>query len=100
MGDSAYARQGETIREHATDAKDLTNLKECRNRPLSADEKARNNTKSKAWGKVEHPFLILKRVFGFNKVRYRGLGKNATRLFVACGLVILYMARRRLLQPT
>jgi IS5 family transposase len=50
--------------------------------------------------KVEHPFLILKRVFGFTKVRYRGLEKNATRLFVTCGLVNLYMARRRLLQTT
>ena len=50
--------------------------------------------------KAEHPFLILKRVFGFAKVRYRGLDKNATRLFVACGLVNLYMVRRRLLRAT
>ena len=42
----------------------------------------------------------LKRIFGFNKVRYRGLDKNANRLFVACGLVNLYMARRQLLRPT
>jgi len=32
------------------------------------------------------------------KARYRGLDKNANRLFVACGLVNLYMARRQLLQ--
>jgi IS5 family transposase len=50
--------------------------------------------------KVEHPFLVLKRVFGFTKVRYRGLDKNATRLFVACGLVNVYMVRRRLLRTT
>ena len=50
--------------------------------------------------KAEHPFLILKRIFGFSKVRYRGLDKNANRLFVACGLVNLYMARRRLLRST
>jgi IS5 family transposase len=49
--------------------------------------------------KGEHPFLILKRVFGFDKVRYRGIDKNATRLFVACGLVNLFMARRTLLKP-
>ena len=48
----------------------------------------------------EHPFLILKRIFDFNKVRYRGLDKNANRLFVACGLVNLYMVRRHLLRPT
>jgi IS5 family transposase len=99
-GDSAYTGQGDEIRKHAPGAKDFTNQKGCRNRPLSDEEKARNKTKSKVRAKVEHPFLILKRVFGFNKVRYRGLDKNATRLFVACGLVNLYMARRRLLQPT
>lgn len=99
-GDSAYTGQGDEIRKHAPGAKDFTNQKGCRNRPLSDEEKARNKTKSKVRAKVEHPFLILKRVFGFNKVRYRGLDKNATRLFVACGLVNLYMVRRRLLQPT
>ena len=99
-GDSAYASQGDAIREHAPNAKDFTNQKGSRNRPLSDKEKARNKTKSKVRAKVEHPFLILKRVFGFTKVRYRGLEKNATRLFVACGLVNLYMVRRRLLRTT
>lgn len=99
-GDSAYAGQGDTIREQAPDAKDFTHKKGCRNRPLSDGDKAKNKTKSKVRAKVEHPFLILKRVFGFTKVRYRGLEKNATRLFVACGLINLYMVRRRLLRAT
>ena len=43
---------------------------------------------------MEHPFLVIKQIFSFTKVRYRGLEKNATRLFVACGLVNLYLARR------
>ncbi len=99
-GDSAYTGQGEVIREHAPNAKDFTNKKGCRNRPLSDDKKAKNKTKSKVRAKVEHPFLILKRIFGFNKVRYRGLDRNANRLFVACGLVNLFMARKVLLRPT
>lgn len=99
-GDSAYSGQGEVIRKAAPKAKDFTNKKAHRNRPLSAEDKARNTTKSRVRAKVEHPFLILKRIFGFNKVRYRGLDKNANRLFVACGLVNLYMARRLLLRPT
>jgi IS5 family transposase len=99
-GDSAYTGQGDTIREHAPNARDLTHRKGNRHRPLSDEEKARNKSKSKVRAKVEHPFLILKRVFGFAKVRYRGLEKNATRLFVACGLVNLYMVRRRLLRAT
>jgi len=99
-GDSAYTGQGDEIRKHAPRAKDFTNQKGYRSRPLSDDEKAKNKTKSKVRAKVEHPFLILKQVFGFKKVRYRGLDKNANRLFVACGLVNLYMARKVLLRPT
>ena len=99
-GDSAYAGQGDVISEHAPKAKDFTNQKGCRNRPLSKEDAEKNRTKSKVRSKVEHPFLVLKRIFGFNKVRYRGLDKNANRLFVACGLVNLYMARRQLLRPT
>jgi len=96
-GDSAYSGQGTVIREHAPEAKDFTRKKACRNRPLSDVEKSKNKTKSKVRAKVEHPFLVIKRIFGFCKVRYRGLMKNANRLFVACGLTNLYMARRRLL---
>ena len=88
------------LHEHAPNAKDFTNKKGCRNRPLSEEDADKNRTKSKVRSKVEHPFLVLKRIFGFNKVRYRGLDKNANRLFVACGLVNLYMARRQLLRPT
>lgn len=99
-GDSAYAGQGDVIRDKAPNAKDFTNKKGCRNRPLCDEDDARNRTKSKVRAKVEHPFLILKNIFGFRKVRYRGLDKNASRLFVACGLVNLYMARRHLLRPT
>jgi IS5 family transposase len=47
---------------------------------------------------VEHQFGIIKRQFGFTKVRYRGLDKNAHRLFVVCGLSNLVMAKRTLLR--
>ena len=48
--------------------------------------------------KVEHPFLVIKRVFGFAKVRYRGLAKNTHRLWVSCGLTNLFIVRYRLLR--
>jgi len=99
-GDSAYAGQGDVIRGQAPGAKDFTNRKSYRSRPLTDEDRATNRTKSRVRAKVEHPFLVLKQIFGFNKVRYRGLDKNANRLFVACGLVNLYMARRQLLRPT
>ena len=60
-------------------------------------ERAKNRTKSKVRAKVEHPNGIIKRVFGFAKVRYRGLKKNAHRLLVTCALANLFTARRHLL---
>jgi IS5 family transposase len=57
-----------------------------RNRPLSEADKAANRRKSKVRAKVEHPFLVLKRIWGFAKVRYRGLAKNAHRAFVMLSL--------------
>ena len=61
-------------------------------------ERAKNRTKSKVRAKVEHPIGVIKRVFGFAKVRYRGLRKNAHRLRVACALANLFIARRHLLR--
>ena len=62
------------------------------------DEEARhkNTTKSRVRAKVEHLFRILKRVFGFTKVRYRGLWKNHQWLCAAFALVNLYQYRNRL----
>ena len=99
-GDSAYAGQTEVIRKVAPYAQDFTHHKGYRHRPLSAEDRARNRSKSRVRAKGEHPFFVLKRIFGFTKVRYRGIHKNANRLFVACGLVNLYMTRRILLRTT
>ncbi len=57
-----------------------------------------NRRKSSVRAKVEHAFGIIKRVFGFAKVRYRGLQKNAHRLFVTCALANLFMVRWRLMR--
>jgi IS5 family transposase len=53
--------------------------------------------KAQVRAKVEHPFHILKDLFGFRKVRYRGLAKNTAQLFTLFGLVNLVTAKRRLL---
>lgn len=44
--------------------------------------------------RVEHPFAIIKRQFGYGRVRYRGLKKNTNRLYVLCGLANLLLADR------
>ena len=50
--------------------------------------------KSRVRSKVEYPFLIIKRIFGFRKVRYRGLHKNRTQAYTLCALANLYMLRQ------
>jgi IS5 family transposase len=58
-------------------------------------ERQRNRTKSRIRARVEHPFHVLKRLWGFVKVRYRGLAKNANCAFTALAMVNLYLAARR-----
>jgi len=95
-GDSAYQGQGEVIRRHAPKAKDFTNRRYRYKDTVDEEERAKNRTKSSVRAKVEHPFLVIKRIFGFAKTRYKGLAKNAHRLFVTCALTNLYLMRRRL----
>jgi transposase, IS5 family len=97
-GDQAYRGHGDVIREHAPNAKDFTNRRYRYRGVVDEAEKARNQTKSKVRAKVEHSIGVIKRVFGFVKVRYRGLHKNAHRLFVTCALANLFIGRRRLLR--
>jgi transposase, IS5 family len=97
-GDAAYSGQAEVLRARAPRAKDFTNRKGHRNAGLSAEERARNRTKSRVRAKVEHSIGVVKRIFGFAKVRYRGLEKNAHRLFVTCALTNLFIARHYLLR--
>lgn len=99
-GDSAYSGQKKTIRAIAPRARDFTQKKASRNQPLSAAARERNRNKSKIRARGEHPIGIIKRVFGFAKVRYRGITKNAHRLVVACALANLFMVRRRLLHQS
>lgn len=97
-GDRAYQGKRDAIRDHAPNAQDFTNRR-CRFKGRIDDvEKAKNTTKSKVRARVEHAIGVIKRIFGFVKVRYRGIAKNADRLFVACALANLYTVRRRLLR--
>ena len=53
--------------------------------------------KARIRAKVEHPFRVLKRQFGFTKVRYRGLAKNTAQIVTLFALGNLWMARRKLM---
>jgi IS5 family transposase len=95
-GDGGYQGQTKAIKQAAPKAQDMT----CRRTKFKnyVDEQARrkNTTKSRVRAKVEHVFRILKRVFGFDKVRYRGIAKNHHRLCANFALINLYLHRKRL----
>lgn len=97
-GDAAYMGQTDVIRAHAPKARDLTNRRWQHRTYSDEAERARNREKSKIRARVEHPFLVIKHLFGFAKTRYRGLAKNTHRLLVTCALTNVYLMRRRLLE--
>lgn len=95
-GDGSYQGQTEAIQEVAPKAQDMTSKRIRFKNYVDLLQKKKNRSKSRVRAKVEHPFRILKRVFGFDKVRYRGIAKNHHRLCVNFALVNLYMHRKRL----
>jgi transposase, IS5 family len=95
-GDGAYQGQGETIRRAAPHAQDMTCRRTKYKNYVDESQRAKNRVKSRVRARVEHPFRILKRIFGFEKVRYRGLKKNHNRLCASFALVNLYQHRKRL----
>ena len=60
-------------------------------------KRRKNRNKSKIRARVEHVFAVIKRLWGFTKVRYRGLAKNAGRAFTALALANIYLSRNRLM---
>lgn len=96
-GDSAYAGQKKQLYEQASNARDFTQKKGSRHRQLTEAEASANRYKSKVRSRVEHVFGVMKRQFGFTKVRYRGLDKNSQCVFTKCALVNLVLAKKHLL---
>jgi len=96
-GDHAYQGQTDVIHECAPQAQDCTHRRYRYKNHVDEVERAKNRTKSTVRSKVEHVFGVMKLKFGFVKVRYRGLKKNANRLFATCALVNLFMVRKQLL---
>ena len=89
-GDSAYAGQAGVLSVCAPHARDFTHRR--------TGSRATNRWKSRIRVRVEHPIGVIKRVFGFTKVCYRGLAKNRHRLVIASALANLFMVRKRLLR--
>jgi transposase, IS5 family len=96
-GDQGYQGQSAIIHARAPRAKDFTNRKYRGRGWFNEAERLKNQSKSRVRAKVEHAIGVIKRIFGFQKVRYRGLAKNLHRLEVTAALANLYIVRRRLL---
>jgi len=84
-GDQAYQGQSEVIKEKAPNARDRTNRRHRHRGVVNEAEQARNRKKSRVRSRVEHVTGVIKLKFGFTKVRYRGLEKNANRFFQLAG---------------
>src|SRR6202790_500600 len=97
-GERAYCGQSKVIEEYAPRAQYCTQRRYRYKNHVDEVERAKNRTKSKVRSKVEHVFGVMKLKFGFAKVRYRGLAKNANRVFATCALVNLFMVRKKLLR--
>jgi len=95
-GDAGYQGQTEAIHAVAPEAQDMTSRRAKYKGGVDEVERRKNRTKARVRSKVEWPFRILKRIFGFTKVRYRGLKKNHEWLLAAFALVNLYQHRKRL----
>jgi IS5 family transposase len=95
-GDGGYQGQTKAIRQAAPKAQDMTCKRTRFKNYVDEVAKKKNTTKSRVRAKVEHVFRILKRVFGFDKVRYRGIAKNHHRLCANFALINLYLHRKRL----
>jgi IS5 family transposase len=96
-GDQACQGHTDTIRKAAPRARDCINRRYRFGKRVDEAIKAKNRNKSKVRSKVEHAIGVIKRVFGFQKVCYRGLAKNLHRLQASAALANLFMMRRRLL---
>lgn len=96
-GDSAHASQKKLITSKAPQAKDFTNQRVKKGGIVDEGIKGKNRNKSRIRSRVEHVFGVVKRLWGFGKVRYRGLAKNATRAFTALALANIYLSRQRLM---
>ena len=97
FGDKGYVNND--LKRHARKAGVFwgVSLKASKQRPLSDANKRFNHRMSSIRARVEHVFRVIKRQFGYTKVRYKGIAKNAAQVFSLIGLTNLYLARGTLM---
>jgi transposase, IS5 family len=96
-GDSAYHSKALKDEAEAADIEFNVNQRGTRSRRLTQRQRARNRRLSRVRATVEHPFLVVKRLWGHAKVRYRGIKKNLAHMNTLFALANLYRVRYRLM---
>lgn len=101
FGDAGY--QGADKRPDATGVEWLVAMRPSKRRTLKGTSLGDlldqvEKLKASVRAKVEHPFRVIKRQFGYTKVRYKGLAKNTAQLVTLFALSNLWMVRKRILQ--
>ena len=96
MGRRGLPGCGQAPGEQGCDVAWQVAMKPGKRRLLDRDgaEAAAEKRKASVRAKVEHPFLYVKRRFGYGKVRYRGLAKNTQRIALLLGFSNLLIAGR------
>ncbi len=99
FGDQAYWKDADRVACEARGIRYRVNRRPGTHRPLTARWRAINRARSRTRACGEHAFHVVKRLWGFTKVRYRGLTKNLARAWTLFALANLYLVRRQLLPP-
>ena len=96
FGDQAYWSEAHRQQFRAAGVRYRVNRRGHHHRPLTEQQRKINRSRSKHRARGEHAFHVVKRLWGFMKVRYRGLAKNTARAFTMFALANLYLVRHRL----
>lgn len=94
-GDQAYWAEGDRRAAEAAGIRYRVNRRPTKHHPLT-DRWKINRARSRVRARGEHAYHVVKNLWGFTKVRYRGLAKNTVRVFAAFALANLYLMRKRL----
>lgn len=96
-GDGAYWNEADRRSFREVKVRYRVNRRGHRHAPLNEHWKQINRTRSRVRARGEHAFHVVKQLWGFSKVRSRGLRKNTARAYATFALANLYMVRRKLL---
>lgn len=96
FGDQAYWKEELRCSFRDAGVRYRVNRRGHYKRPLTEHQRLINRTRSRTRARGEHAFRIVKQVWGFAKVRYRGLAKNTARAFTTFAMANLYMVRKSL----